>query len=80
MNKCFYDFRVYVVRMSDDVPSLADLQKQRVVDLKKELARLGLPQGGVKADLVARLNEYYQVQDGQLYMAVCFWYPASVYG
>lgn len=38
------------------VPSLDELKKLRVVDLKERLSSLGLPQGGLKADLVARLH------------------------
>ena len=35
------------IKMADEeeIPSLQDLQKLRVVDLKKELQRLGLSQG-----------------------------------
>jgi len=49
----------------EEIPSLEDLQKLRVVDLKKELQRLGLSQGGNKADLVKRIHEYYQEQSGE---------------
>ena len=38
--------------MSDEVPSLEDLKNLRVVDLKKELVRLGLPQGTAHVFLV----------------------------
>eukprot|EP00088_Acartia_fossae_P004300 TRINITY_DN11837_c0_g1_i2.p1 TRINITY_DN11837_c0_g1~~TRINITY_DN11837_c0_g1_i2.p1 ORF type:complete len:567 (-),score=235.25 TRINITY_DN11837_c0_g1_i2:92-1792(-) len=48
----------------DEIPSLEDLQKLRVVDLKKELVRLGLSQSGNKADLVQRIHDYYQEQAG----------------
>jgi len=48
----------------EEIPSLADLQKLRVVDLKKELQRLGLSQSGNKADLVQRIHEHYQAQEG----------------
>ena len=40
---------------------LTDLQKLRVVDLKKELERLDLSTTGVKAVLVQRIFDYYQV-------------------
>lgn len=35
-----------------------DYNKLKVVELKAELKRLGLPQNGLKADLVARLEEF----------------------
>ena len=47
--------------MEEEVPTIEELQKLRVVDLKKELGRLSLPTGGVKAELIQRLNIYYQV-------------------
>ncbi|KAI1738752.1 hypothetical protein F4680DRAFT_157065 [Xylaria scruposa] len=36
---------------------MADYSKMKVVELKAELKRLGLPQGGLKAELVSRLEE-----------------------
>ncbi|KAI0106258.1 hypothetical protein GGR51DRAFT_518419 [Nemania sp. FL0031] len=36
---------------------MADYSKMKVVELKAELKRLGLPQNGLKAELVARLEE-----------------------
>lgn len=49
--------------MSDEeTPTHEDLQKLRVVDLKKELERLDLSTTGVKAVLVQRIFDYYQEQ------------------
>ncbi|OAA43662.1 SAP domain-containing protein [Metarhizium rileyi] len=39
---------------------MADWAKLKVVDLKAELKRRGLPQGGLKMELIARLNEAVQ--------------------
>ena len=49
---------------SDEVPSLKVLKNLRVVDLKKELVRLGLPQGGVKAALVQRIHQHFLDEEG----------------
>ena len=35
-----------------------DLQRAAVADLKKELVKRELPVNGLKAELIARLNEY----------------------
>ncbi len=41
----------------EEIPSLADLQKLRVVDLKKELQRLGLSQSNYNfLDLLGRTS------------------------
>ena len=37
-----------------DLPTLSQLKALRVVDLKERLSKLGLPQSGLKADLIAR--------------------------
>ena len=38
--------------MGEEQPSMAELAKLRVVDLKARLTELGLPVNGVKKDLV----------------------------
>lgn len=40
-----------------EIPSIKELQKLRVVDLKERLSKLGASISGLKADLVARLHE-----------------------
>ncbi len=42
---------------------MADYSKMKVVELKAELKRLGLPQNGLKAELVARLEEATASED-----------------
>ncbi|XP_074662695.1 uncharacterized protein LOC141915170 isoform X2 [Tubulanus polymorphus] len=48
---------------SSSAPTHEQLEKLRVVDLKERLSELGLPLGGRKADLIARLWGYYQEQE-----------------
>lgn len=42
---------------------MADYSKMKVVELKAELKRLGLPQNGLKAELVSRLEEAAATED-----------------
>merc|ERR1712039_685438 len=41
-----------------------ELKALRVIDLRKMLTDLGLSQSGVKAELVARLDSYYESMEG----------------
>lgn len=53
----------------EDRPTLAELKALRVVDLRQKLSGLGLPQSGVKADLIARLDSYYQQMEASVAQA-----------
>ena len=49
---------------------IEDLDGFRVVDLKKELKRIGLATGGVKQDLIERLTESIN-QENDIIRCVC---------
>jgi len=51
--------------MEEPRKTLEELKALRVIDLRKMLSELGLPGSGVKAELVARLDSYYE----QMYSA-----------
>eukprot|EP00731_Ephydatia_muelleri_P037854 Em0581g3a len=44
----------------DDVPSREELRKSKVVELRQKLSEAGLPQTGLKEELITRLIEYYE--------------------
>lgn len=49
------------------------LSKLRVVDLREHLSSRGLPTSGLKADLVKRLKEALENEQGsQFYVNICF--------
>ncbi|KAJ7374384.1 Splicing factor 3B subunit 2 [Desmophyllum pertusum] len=46
--------------MEEERPSLDELKKLKVVELKARLSSLGLQTSGLKADLIARLDSYFE--------------------
>ncbi|XP_020614291.1 uncharacterized protein LOC110052505 [Orbicella faveolata] len=45
--------------MEEEIPSLEELKKLKVVELKARLSSLGLQTSGLKAELIARLHSYF---------------------
>ncbi|XP_078351320.1 uncharacterized protein LOC144636051 [Oculina patagonica] len=48
--------------MDEERPSLDELKKLKVVELKARLSSLGLHTSGLKAELIARLHSYFESQ------------------
>ena len=49
------------------------LSSLRVVDLKVELEKRGLPKSGNKNDLIERLSHYLLKQTQNHHFSTCFW-------
>ncbi|XP_077997203.1 splicing factor 3B subunit 2-like isoform X2 [Glandiceps talaboti] len=45
------------------IPTVSELRKLKVAELREKLSSLGLPIGGLKNDLIERLHKYYEQQE-----------------